>query len=72
MDINIRNVDHRASESDVTKAIARILHTEDGFRPTEPGERLLNFKVKLHLSGVGVRNDGTGTLSLPSREVRRL
>ena len=69
MDLNIVNVDSRVNEWEVTRAIAAVLHTEDEFKPPE-GERQLNFKVQLHPREVqGVRNDGTGVLTLPSGKV---
>ena len=68
MDLNILNVDFGANEWEVTRAIAAILHTEDEFKPQEGG-RLLNFKVRLNAREVGVRNDGTGILTLPSHKV---
>jgi RNA-dependent RNA polymerase len=68
MDLDIVNVDYTANEWDVTKAIAAVLHNEDEFKQPE-GERQLNFKVALHARDVGVRNDGTGVLTLPSPKV---
>ncbi|KAK7038067.1 RNA-dependent RNA polymerase [Favolaschia claudopus] len=73
-----------ADTYDVTLAIAATLHSDD-FRAfakdaAEPVFRseslsarqlLLNFKVELNQSRVGTtRNDGTGTLLLPSGDVR--
>ena len=74
MEFDIRNVDFEASDYQVTKAIAAVLHTHDVFLPREADseERLLNFKVKLNPRGVGVRNDGTGKLTLPSPKVHDL
>lgn len=69
MDFEITNVDYGANQWEVTKAIAAVLHTEDDFLPRPPTARLLNFKVSLRSSGLGVRNDGTGTLTLPSHKV---
>lgn len=69
MNFDVRNVDFQVNEWEVTRAIAAILHTEDAFRPAEPGERQINFKVALNKPPAGVRNDGTGTLTLPSRKV---
>jgi RNA-dependent RNA polymerase len=68
MDLDIVNVHHEANEWEVTRAIAAVLHAEDAFKPPE-GERQLNFKVLLHPCEVGVRNDGTGVLTLPSHKV---
>jgi RNA-dependent RNA polymerase len=68
MDLNIFNVDFTANEWEVTRAIAAVLHSQDEFKPQE-GERQLNFKVRLHPREVGVRNDGSGVLTLPSRKV---
>ncbi|KAJ7735431.1 RNA dependent RNA polymerase-domain-containing protein [Mycena olivaceomarginata] len=73
-----------ADQYDVIVAIANVLHSDD-FRAfakdvAEPVFKsdslstrrlLLNFKVELNQSTVGItRNDGSGTLSLPSGEVR--
>jgi RNA-dependent RNA polymerase len=68
MDLDIVNVHYQANEWEVTRAIAAVLHTRDEFKQAE-GERQLNFKVRLHPCEVGVRNDGTGILTLPSRKV---
>jgi RNA-dependent RNA polymerase len=69
MELNIKYIDFEASQWEVTKAIAAVLHTE--FPKLTPGEnpRRLNFKVKLNASQAGgVGNDGTGQLFLPSRK----
>ncbi|KAJ7461474.1 RNA dependent RNA polymerase-domain-containing protein [Mycena latifolia] len=71
-----------ADQYDVTVAVAQVLHSDD-FRSfakdaAEPiassessSRRLLNFAVELNQSTVGItRNDGSGTLTLPSGEVR--
>jgi RNA-dependent RNA polymerase len=68
MDLDIVNVHYQANEWDVTRAIAAVLHTRDEFKPAE-GERQLNFKVRLHPREVGLRNNGTGVLTLPSHKV---
>ncbi|KAJ6502132.1 RNA dependent RNA polymerase-domain-containing protein [Mycena sanguinolenta] len=73
-----------ADQYDVTLAIAQVLHSEDFrafakdvaepvFRSESSTRRwLLNFKVELHQSTVGItRNDGSGVLTLPSSEVRK-
>jgi RNA-dependent RNA polymerase len=72
MNLEIANLDFGANEWDVTKAVAGVLHKEDEFLPTEPTARLLNFKVKLNPRNVGVQNDGTGILTLPSHEVTQI
>ncbi|KAJ7286202.1 RNA dependent RNA polymerase-domain-containing protein [Mycena rebaudengoi] len=65
-----------ADKYDVTIAFSKLLHSED-FRSfakevAEPSDnRLLNFSVYLNEGTVGPsRNDGTGVLALPSKEVR--
>jgi hypothetical protein len=68
MDLDIVNVDWEANEWEVTRAIATVLHGEDEFKQPE-GERQLNFKVRLHPGKIGVRNNGTGVLTLPSPKV---
>ncbi|KAF7980169.1 hypothetical protein HWV62_39639 [Athelia sp. TMB] len=72
MNFDIRNVDFESNEWDVKRAIASILHTEAVFRPAEPGERQINFEVELNKRPMGIRNDGTGILTLPSRETELL
>lgn len=69
MNFDIRYVDPECNEWDVKRAIAAILHTEAIFRPAEPGERQINFEVTLNKRPMGIRNDGTGTLTLPSPKV---
>lgn len=69
MDVRIKYLPSGVNEWDVTRAVAKILHSEE-FAPISDDERLINFKVKLNpsLAG-GVRNDGTGTLTLPTTNV---
>jgi len=67
MDIGIKYLPHEANEWQVTRAIASVLHSDD-FAPVVPG-RLINFRVKLKESAAGgVRNDGTGQLTLPTEQ----
>lgn len=69
MNFDIKNVDHECNEWDVKRAIAAVLHTESVFRPAEPGERQINFEVVLNKPPMGIRNDGTGVLTLPTQKV---
>ncbi|PPQ77522.1 hypothetical protein CVT25_011319 [Psilocybe cyanescens] len=65
MDLYIRNIPNEVNEWTVTRAIAAVLHSED-FAPVTEG-RLINFRVKLNESTAGgIRNDGTGVLTLPT------
>jgi RNA-dependent RNA polymerase len=67
MELNIKYINFEASQWDVTKAIAAVLHTE--FPKLTQGNRPLNFKVKLNKSKAGgVGNDGSGKLFLPSHK----
>lgn len=67
MDLEIRGVPYEASEYEVTREIAKFLHAQDFGISPEPNERPVNFKVKLSESKLGgVRNGGSGTLTLPS------
>ncbi|KAH9484125.1 putative RNA-dependent RNA polymerase 2 [Psilocybe cubensis] len=68
MDLNIRYVPHEVNEWTVTRAVAAVLHSED-FAPIIEG-RLINFRVKLNENvASGIRNDGTGVLTLPTEEI---
>lgn len=68
MDVFIRHIPHEANTWTVTRAIAAVLHSED-FAPIVEG-RLINFRVKLNPNPAGgVRNDGTGLLTLPTETV---
>ena len=68
MDVSIRRIPHEANTWTVTRAIAAVLHSED-FAPVVEG-RLINFRVKLNPNPAGgVRNDGTGLLTLPTETV---
>jgi RNA-dependent RNA polymerase len=72
MNICIWDVNFQSNHWDVKKAIASVVHYEDEFKPSKYGARRLNFKVELNWVQEYVRNDGTGSLILPSREVRLL
>jgi RNA-dependent RNA polymerase len=68
MDLSIRHIPHEVNTWTVTRAIAAVLHSED-FAPIVEG-RLINFRVKLNPNPAGgVRNDGTGLLTLPTEAV---
>lgn len=66
MEFCIRNVDFKADEWEVTKAIAsQVLHVCPGPFVPNPDEPLPNFKVRLNKSQAGgVQNDGSGTFTL--------
>ncbi|KIM48826.1 hypothetical protein M413DRAFT_437999 [Hebeloma cylindrosporum] len=68
MDLCIRYIPHEVNTWTVTRAIASVLHSED-FAPIVEG-RLINFRVKLNPNPAGgIRNDGTGLLTLPTEAV---
>lgn len=69
MDLNIKHIPNEVNNWEVTRAIAAVLHSES-FAPVNEDGRLLNFRVKLNdnLAG-GVRNDGTGILTLPTEQI---
>ncbi|KIJ69127.1 hypothetical protein HYDPIDRAFT_23984 [Hydnomerulius pinastri MD-312] len=65
MEFDIRNLDFKANEWEVTKQIAEVLHKCPGPFVTGPEERLPNFQVHLNMSEAGgVQNNGTGTLTV--------
>jgi RNA-dependent RNA polymerase len=68
MNIDIRQVPPEANQWTVTRKIAEVLHSEDLMSMrASPDERPTNFQVKLNDSSLGgVRNNTTGTLTLPS------
>ena len=60
----IWNIPYKANNWDVTLEIAKVLHSDDS-----GNGRLLNFRVKLDMSDKGgIRNKGTGTLTLPIKK----
>ncbi|THU88603.1 RdRP-domain-containing protein [Dendrothele bispora CBS 962.96] len=70
MDILMRYLPTTINEWDLTRRLALVLHSDPFLQPTEPDERFqkLNFRVSLTPSKAGgVRNDGTGVLTLPSQ-----
>ncbi|KAF8969863.1 RNA dependent RNA polymerase-domain-containing protein [Flammula alnicola] len=69
MDVAVKFIPTEADNWKVTRAIAAVLHSED-FAPVEVEGRLLNFRVKLNDNPAGgIRNDGTGILTLPTEEI---
>jgi len=68
MDIGIKSVPTKTNNWAVTRAIARVIHSED-FAPVLEG-RLINFRVQLKESTAGgVQNNGTGVLTLPQERL---
>jgi RNA-dependent RNA polymerase len=68
MDLSIRHIPQEVNDWAVTRKIAAVLHSED-FAPIVEG-RLINFRVKLNPNPAGgIRNDGTGLLTLPTEAV---
>ncbi|KAL0955882.1 hypothetical protein HGRIS_002080 [Hohenbuehelia grisea] len=69
MDVAIQQIPRTASEWDVARAIAAVLHSDE-FKRGEANGRDLNFKVKLNPSVIGgVRNDGSGRVTIPNSDV---
>ncbi|KAL4268526.1 RNA-dependent RNA polymerase [Pleurotus pulmonarius] len=69
MNLNIQYIPRDAGKWDVTRKLAEVLHSNE-FSRREPGERVLNFKISLGDSKLGgVRNDGSGVLTLPDVSV---
>ncbi|KDR73538.1 hypothetical protein GALMADRAFT_251265 [Galerina marginata CBS 339.88] len=65
MDVQIKYIPYDASQWDVTRAIAVILHSDD-FAPVVEG-RLINFAVRLeYIDKSSIRNNGKGLLTLPT------
>jgi RNA-dependent RNA polymerase len=72
MELNISQIDTKASKWDVTRAIAAVLHEKPGPPFFEYGGspgRKLNFKVALNEGPSSLRNNGTGLLTVPSEKV---
>ncbi|KAG7448123.1 RdRP-domain-containing protein [Guyanagaster necrorhizus] len=71
MNIHLNYLPTTVNEWDVTRSLAKVLHSDE-FHPVHENERQLNFKVKLNPSKMGgVRNDGTGFLQLPTEAIGR-
>ena len=67
LELKIENVPTHINEWTMTREIAKILHSDD-FGSFVEG-RLLNFYVKLKTNeDGGLRNDGTGSLILPTQK----
>jgi RNA-dependent RNA polymerase len=74
MEVDLFQIDVTASRWDVMRAFASVFHDNPGsdwFTPVQndPIPRKLNFQVVLGEGPGGVRNNGKGTLTLPSRGV---
>ncbi|KAJ7578483.1 calcium:hydrogen antiporter [Mycena floridula] len=66
MNFDLKYLPHTISEWDVTREFAKILHSQEFNPDTDNDERKLNFEVKLNANEkMGVRNDGSGILTLP-------
>ncbi|KAF8151715.1 RNA dependent RNA polymerase-domain-containing protein [Crassisporium funariophilum] len=67
MNLGIKYLPYEVNEWTVTRKIAEVLHSED-FAPKT--ERPINFRVELGSDQAsGVRNDGTGTLTVPTEKI---
>jgi RNA-dependent RNA polymerase len=74
MELDLWRIDVTANRWDVTRAFASVLHDNPGsdwFTPgqNDPIPRKVNFRVILGEGPGGVRNNGKGTLTLPSRNI---
>lgn len=72
MEFYIRNIDFQATEYEVTKKIAEVLHACPGpfVSDADAQHRPINFRVTLEKNECGgVRNKGFGSLRLPSKDV---
>ncbi|KAG6844915.1 hypothetical protein H0H87_002399 [Tephrocybe sp. NHM501043] len=73
MDIRLYNLPYGANKWTVTRSIASVVHSKE-FTPRQRDEhavdRPINFGVRLHPSKAGgVGNDGTGILTMPTKEI---
>jgi len=70
MNINIERIPFLLNKWDMTREIAKVLHSEDFGRNRTAGGRLVNFEVVLNRDeGGGIRNNGTGLLTLPDATI---
>lgn len=71
MNITISHVPFDLNEREITRVLSDVLHSDGSiFRHKEAGHKPVNFRVSLNQNKTGgVRNDGTGTLILPSVEL---
>uniref|UniRef100_A0A0W0FPC4 RNA-dependent RNA polymerase n=1 Tax=Moniliophthora roreri TaxID=221103 RepID=A0A0W0FPC4_MONRR len=68
MNLNIKYLPNDVNDWELTRIISKaILHNDDFLPRPDPDARKINFLVKVNpsLAG-GVRNDGTGVLTLPN------
>ncbi|KAK7034082.1 hypothetical protein VNI00_012513 [Paramarasmius palmivorus] len=66
MDLNIRYLPSDINDWELTRIIQKILHDDEFLPRSDPDERRINFRAKVNPSPVGgVRNDGTGVLTIP-------
>lgn len=74
MELQINYIPRGVNSWTMTRAIADVLHSEDFPKSSEhDSDRLLNFRVELRPSPIGgVRNSGSGVLSLPYVGVARM
>ncbi|KAK0447465.1 RNA dependent RNA polymerase-domain-containing protein [Desarmillaria tabescens] len=68
MNVDLLYLPTTVSSRDVTKELSKVLHSPE-FHRIDNG-RLFNFKVILNLNEkMGVRNNGTGMVQLPTKEI---
>jgi RNA-dependent RNA polymerase len=69
MEFTIESVSKNASNYDVKRAFAEVLHSEDFYNPASQKGRPMNMDVWLKESSVlGFRHAGEGKLTLPTRQ----
>ena len=70
MNIGFKFAPHDCHEWDLTRAFARILHS-DSFAPRSEGKRLISISklTSNENPAGGVGSDGTGTLIVPSEKI---
>jgi RNA-dependent RNA polymerase len=76
MELDLLHIHREANRWDVTRAIANILHNDPGpdwfgIGGTATHPRPLHFRVAVNDGHGGLRNNGTGVLTLPSWDVGR-
>jgi len=70
MNINIERIPYLLNKWDMTREIAKVIHSEDFGQNRTAGGRLVNFEVVLNRDeGGGIRNNGTGVLTLPHDKI---
>ncbi|KAI0719267.1 RdRP-domain-containing protein [Cerioporus squamosus] len=69
MNIQIRDLPFSATEWEVKRAFAAILHQPPFYEADAPKARPINFEVQLGKARNGLPNNGTATLTIPDAEL---